>query len=180
MEDNGKQLEVKKANARRLTDKNWLFIKHYLDNGDAPLAHKLAGYQGSSLSAPYEMVMHLRPEIELIAEERGLGRVKLIKQTSSLIDRPLIRIGDKGEYKASGLTPNEHMKALEFARKLTEKKDREERALSPVTIVTNSKGQTQVNFGKGTKAAKNEEGNGAERGEIEQSESTQKQPDSPE
>lgn len=151
MENNGKQLEPKKANARRLTEKNWAFIKYYLDSGDAPLAHKQAGYTGSSLAAPYEMVLHLRPEIEMIAEEKGLGKTKLFSKVAGLIEQPLVRVTKDGETDLHGLTPNEHMKAIELGMKLTKREDREERALSPVTIVTNSKGQTQVNFGKDKK-----------------------------
>ena len=164
MEDENKQNKALKI-TRKLTAKNWLFIKYYLEGegirGNALMAYRRAGYKGKSYSAPYELVHELKSEIEMIASQKGMNRVNLMIQTKQLIDMPLKRRTTSGiEVGITGLTPTEHIRALEFAHKITQNHDKSERALSPVNIVTTNDGKTQVNFGeeKGTKAIEKDKG----------------------
>lgn len=141
---------------RKLTPKNWLFIKYYLETSDAKIAYMKAGYKGKSFAAPYEMVYYLSHDIKMIAENNGIGHANLMIRTKGLIDKPLVRATrDGNEVSITGLTPTEHLRALEFARKLTDKKEKESTRLSPVIIKTESNGQTMVNIG--TKGPKTED-----------------------
>lgn len=134
---------------RELTKKNWLFVKFYLETGNPQLAYVKAGYKGKSYSSPYEMVRFLKNEIKNIAENSGVGHSNLMIKVKSLIDQNLVRIDTHGqEIPVTGLTPCEHMKALEFARKLSDKKEKDDVQLSPVIINTEEGGKTQINFGK--------------------------------
>ncbi len=134
---------------RELTKKNWLFVKFYLETGNPQLAYVKAGYKGKSYSSPYEMVSSLRDEIKNIAENSGVGHSSLMIKVKSLIDRKIIRVNKYGgEHIATGLTPSEHLKAMDFARKLSDKKEKDNVQLSPVIIKTEDGGKTQVNIGK--------------------------------
>ena len=135
---------------RKLTARNWKFIKFYIDGKGIVDSYLLAGYKGKSFAAPYEMVQSLKTEIEEIREAQGINRANIMDKANILIDKPLGKIDAFGVmHETTHLSPTEHMKALELARKLTEKQEKGKTNYSPVNIVTSKDGKTQVNFGDG-------------------------------
>lgn len=155
---------VKQKGDLHLTNRNWLFIKYYLDSHNAPQAYEKAGFKGKSFAAPYMMVNHLKSEIKKIAENSGVGTENLLIRTKTLIDRDIVRVTrDGNEVSSQGLTPGEHLKAIQIAHKLTDKQEKESQKISPVIIKTEQGGQTQVNIGgksKGDHENAELEGNG--------------------
>lgn len=93
-----------------LTDKNWLFIKHFLETSDVEKAYLLAGYEGSAPSTKYDLFKKLKPFIEEIASLGVVSRVRLMADLTKVLALPLV---DRG-----ALTVSEWLRVRKFASSL--------------------------------------------------------------
>lgn len=96
-----------------LTERNWLFIKHYLVTRNVKEAHRLAGYEGRSDAAPYVLFKQLKPKIEELLTLDVTSRARLLSEVSKLLDIPLL------PHQEIGVTLKERTKLLELVAKLT-------------------------------------------------------------
>jgi hypothetical protein len=94
-----------------LTDKNWLFIKHYLETADIEKAYLLAGYEGSAVSTKYDLFKKLKPFIEEIGNLAITSRLKLVADLSKVLSIPL--------QQREALSVSEWLRVRKFAASLT-------------------------------------------------------------
>ena len=72
-----------------LTDRNWLFIKHFTKGNSIADSYKLAGYSSDVPSAPYMLYARLKKAIERVIQDDGVDKSRLMLETKKLLDIPL-------------------------------------------------------------------------------------------
>lgn len=95
----------------RLTHQNWLFINAFLNTGDVRKAYKLAKYEGTEQSAPYQVFKRLKQHIEQIGDLDVTSRARLQADVKSLLDIPL--------EERKSLTLKEFLEVRKFVAKIT-------------------------------------------------------------
>lgn len=93
-----------------LTDRNWLFIKHYLETNDLEKSYVLAGYEGEKHSAKFDLMRKLKPYIEELLSLGKVSRLSLMADLNKALSIPLI---DKDR-----LTVSEWLRLRKFAGSL--------------------------------------------------------------
>jgi len=73
----------------RLTHQNWLFINAFLATGSVTKSYKLAKYEGTEKSAPYQIFKKLKTYIEQIGDLDVTSRARLQADIKSVLDIPL-------------------------------------------------------------------------------------------
>jgi|SRR6185436_1198472 len=123
-----------------LTDKNWLFIKHFLETSDLQLAYNKAGYDGTTKSAPYELFRRLKPYIEEIVNTELTSKLKFNKDLNKALSIPLV---DKEH-----LTVSEWLRLRKFASSLVPEMQENKQSLS-VLVVNRFATQDEVDKANG-------------------------------
>ena len=95
----------------KLTHQNWLFINAFLGCGSVTKAYKLAKYEGTERTAPYQLFKRLKQHIEALGDLDVTSRARLQADVKSLLDIPL-------EEKKS-LTLKEFLEVRKFVAKIT-------------------------------------------------------------
>lgn len=73
----------------KLTHQNWLFINAFLATGNVQKSYKLAKYEGTEKSAPYQIFKKLKTYIEQIGDLDVTSRARLQADIKSVLDIPL-------------------------------------------------------------------------------------------
>lgn len=110
----------------KLTNQNWLFIKHFLESADIRTAYQLAGYESKEPSAPYQVFKRLKPYIEEIGNLGVTSRLKLVADLSKVLALPLVE--------KQSLTVSEWLRVRKFAATLTPEVNQEKPKLSVLII----------------------------------------------
>lgn len=113
-------------NLARLTNQNWLFIKHFLESSDIRTAYSKAGYEGTEPSAPYQVFKRLKPYIEEIGNLAVTSRLKLVADLSKVLSIPLVE--------KEALTVSEWLRVRKFAATLTPEVEQGKAKLSVLII----------------------------------------------
>lgn len=95
----------------KLTHQNWLFINAFLGCGSITKAYKLAKYEGTERTAPYQLFKRLKQHIEQIGDLDVTSRARLQADVKSLLDIPL--------EERKSLTLKEFLEVRKFVAKIT-------------------------------------------------------------
>lgn len=139
-----KQLADNKTERKleNLTDRNWLFIKHYFATGKVIDSYKLAGYKSDVRSAPYVLFNQLKARIEEIGNMDITSRARLQADLNRVLDLPLA--SDKKE-----LSIGEWLKVRKFAASITPELQETRPQIS--VLVINRHKPIDLNIGKSEK-----------------------------
>ena len=95
----------------KLTHQNWLFINAFLNCGSITKAYKLAKYEGTERTAPYQLFKRLKQHIEQIGDLDVTSRARLQADIKGLLDIPL--------EERKSLTLKEFLEVRKFVAKIT-------------------------------------------------------------
>lgn len=101
-----------KSSLDSLTDRNWLFIKHFLATGKVVDSYRLAGYKSDVRSAPYVLFKQLKSRIEELGDLDVTSRARLQVDLNKVLDLPLAS-------STKELSINEWLKVRKFAASIT-------------------------------------------------------------
>ena len=110
----------------KLTNQNWLYIKHFLETADIRKSYFLAGYESKEESAPYQLHRRLKPYLEEVGNLAVTSRLKLVADLSKVLSIPLV---DK-----ESLTVSEWLRVRKFAATLTPEVQSDKPKLSVLII----------------------------------------------
>lgn len=118
----------------KLTHQNWLFINAFLGCGSITKAYKLAKYEGTEKSAPYQIFKKLKTYIESIGDLDVTSRARLQADVKSLLDIPL--------EERKSLTLKEFLEVRKFVAKITPEATNQKPNISVLIINRPSKGDS--------------------------------------
>lgn len=134
--------QTKENKLENLTERNWLFIKYFLETGKVVESYKLAGYKSDVRSAPYVLFKQLKSKIEEIGNLDVTSKARLQSDLSKLMDLPLA--SDKKE-----LTLSEYLRVRKFVASITPEVQETKPQISVLVINRPSKDQPiDLNTGK--------------------------------
>lgn len=105
-------LAKQETHLENLTERNWLFIKYFLETGKATIAYKRAGYKSEVRSAPYVLFKQLKERIEEIGNLDVTSRARLQSDLNKVLDLPL-------QESKKELTISEWLRVRKFAASIT-------------------------------------------------------------
>lgn len=111
-ENNQLETSKKERQLENLTERNWLFIKYYLETGKVVDSYKLAGYKSDVRCAPYVLFKQLKTKIEEIGNLDVTSKARLQSDLSKVMDIPLA--SNKKE-----LTLSEWLRVRKFVASIT-------------------------------------------------------------